>query len=168
VKYFLARSELLVEGDCRFVAVVSLDVDDPSAALLGNLAQTPNQRGSDSLSAMRLGDSEVVDVDLASRALELVELLGNEPADDFLNYERDERDHMFLLQQSAEIRIVGWFGTVRLGLAERMSKHRIQLAYERHIARGEPANGDTGSVGHTSPQRAFGLAANTACARLDV
>src|SRR5689334_11430848 len=105
VQHFLARAELLVERDRGVVAVVRLDVDDPRTALSRDLAETLDEGGRDSASAMWLGDGEVVDVELTPSALELVELVGDEPADDLLGHARDESNHVLLLEEGTKIRI---------------------------------------------------------------
>src|SRR5918994_6135417 len=76
----LANPKLLVERDRRVVAVIGLNVDDPGAAPGGDLAQVLDEGGRDALAAMLRADGKVIDVHLAPGPLELVELIGDEPA----------------------------------------------------------------------------------------
>src|SRR3954453_6727357 len=79
MEHCLAYPELLVKRGGRIVAVVGLNVDHIGTAPGGDLAQACDQGRRDALSSMFRADSKVVDVHLAPRLLELVELVGHEP-----------------------------------------------------------------------------------------
>lgn len=62
-----------------FVAVVSLNVEDPGAALCGHLAQVLDNGGGDAPSSMLCADHKVIDIQLAPRRLKLGQFVGDEP-----------------------------------------------------------------------------------------
>jgi hypothetical protein len=134
MQHFLARPELVVERDGRLVTMVGLDIDDPGAATGGDLAQMPDQSGRDTSAAMRFGDREVVDVDLATRLFELVEFIGDQPTHDILARQRHESDDMLLGEQTLQIGIAWRLCAVGLRFGEGFAEHRIQLANERNVA----------------------------------
>ena len=129
----LAHAELVVERDGRIVAMVGLDIDDPGAAAGGDPAQMPDQCGGDALPAMRLIHRQVIDVDLASRLFELVELIGDKPSHHRLAGQGDEHDHMVLGEQSLAIGLARRLALVGLRLAEGDTEQGVQLTKKRNV-----------------------------------
>ena len=93
-----ARAELFVERDGRVVAVIGLHVDDPAAARRRDFAQMLDQPRRDVPSAMLFRDGKIVDVEFASRSLELVELVCDEAAEDLFAAQCNKDDDMVLRQ----------------------------------------------------------------------
>ena len=132
----LARAELAVERDRRVVAVVGLHENDPRAALRSDLLQVSDQRGRDPAPAMKFCDSEIVDIDLASRLLELRQLVRDEAADNSSFRQRSQRDHMLLRQQVLQIGLARWNGIVTLRI-EGLTEQRVQFLKQGDIYRRE-------------------------------
>jgi hypothetical protein len=140
LQHLLARSELLVQRDGRVVAVISLDVDDPRAPLGRDLAEALDQRGRHSLAPVIRGNRQVIDVNLAPLLLELVELVGDEPAAHLARSNRHQRDDVFLRQLAPEIRVVRRLRGVGLGVAECLAEQSVERTREHNIGWSEPAN----------------------------
>ena len=87
--------------------------------------------------AVRLGDGEVVDVHLAALALELLEDVGGEAADDRLAVERRQTDERRLGEQCPEVVVGGDGALVRVGLAERIAERAQEALQDGDVADGE-------------------------------
>src|SRR5260221_3791550 len=107
VQHLLADAQLRVERDGRLVAMVGLHIDHPRTALARDLTQTLNQAGGDSLPSVRPGDREVVDVDLAARAFQLVELVRHQSTQHVGAVGGREHDHVLLAQDLPAIGVAG-------------------------------------------------------------
>src|SRR3546814_3473201 len=70
----------------------------------GDLLQLLEQRGGDAPAAMVGGNCQIVDVELAARLLELLQLVGGEAADDLAVLQRHQRGKGGIIQQPALIR----------------------------------------------------------------
>lgn len=78
----LAKAPFAVERDGRRIHKIGLNHDDMGAEIRGDGLQMLDQARRNLL-ATRLGvDREIVDVDLAALLLELLQLIGDEAADD--------------------------------------------------------------------------------------
>src|SRR3546814_2350042 len=71
-----------VERYGGFILEIGLHEDDVAAALRADLPELLDERRRDALAPVRLGHRQIVDVDLASLLLELLELISGQPADD--------------------------------------------------------------------------------------
>jgi len=78
MQHLLTISKLAIERDGSVIAVVGLNIDDPGTAPRGDVAQVLDQAGCDAPPPMFRADGKVVDVDLAPRSFEFVELIGDE------------------------------------------------------------------------------------------
>lgn len=76
----LAHTQFRIESNRRIVAVVGLHVDDPGPAFGSDALQLADQGRRDALAPGILSDGKIVDVDLAARLLELLQLIGRELA----------------------------------------------------------------------------------------
>jgi hypothetical protein len=97
---------------------------------------------------MRLGDRQVVDVDLAARPLELLQLVGHQPADHLAARERDQGGHVVASEESREVGLARRLAAIGLRVLERHAEQRVEAARERQVGRGEAVDGD--GLGHRS------------------
>ena len=97
VQHFLADAELFVKCDRWAIAVVGLDVDDPGATRDSDFAQSLEERGCNTTSAVRLRNRKIKDIQLSPGALDLVEFVRYKPADNLPRQERNEHDQAFLV-----------------------------------------------------------------------
>src|SRR4051812_7014222 len=95
----LPRSERRVQFHRRSVAGIRLHEDYPRAVGLRHGLQMPNQARGNSLSPVRLGNGEVIDVDLAALLLELLENICRQSAGDLVAVKCDDDDEVVLTQQ---------------------------------------------------------------------
>lgn len=128
MQHGLALPELVVEGERRLVAVIALDEDHPGAALAGDAAQRVDQRGRDATAAPGLGHREVVDVDLAAFLLELLELVGDQPAGDVPADARDKDADVRPRQQPAQVGIAGRCALEGLAFVEGFPEQPVERA----------------------------------------
>src|SRR3546814_2270542 len=91
VQHSRARAELAIECDGRRVVAIGLHEDHIGAPYRGDLLQLLEQRGGDAPAAMVGGNCQIVDVELAARLLELLQLVGGEAADDLAVLQRHQR-----------------------------------------------------------------------------
>ncbi len=80
----LSRAKTLVQVDGGIVSSISLHEYDVRPALPRDALQLVDRARRNAAAAMLLRDGQVVNVDLASLALELPQLVGGEPADDLI------------------------------------------------------------------------------------
>lgn len=137
MEHVLARAELLVKRQRGIVAVVALDEDHPGAALARDPAQRGDQGRGDALPPPGLGNREVVDVDLAARLFELLQLVGDQPADDIVPVEGDENADMRLGQQAPQVRIVRRRALEGLAFVEGLAEQPVERADLRELVRSE-------------------------------
>ncbi len=100
---------------------------------LAMFAQSADERGGDSLAPVRLSDGEIVDVDLAARLFELLELVGDEATHDRRALERDEHQNVGLGQDPREVGIARRPSLVGVTLAERRAEHRVERPGEQQV-----------------------------------
>ena len=62
MQHFFANPKFLIKGDCWIVAIIGLNIDDPSAASRGNFPQMLNESGCDALPSMLSAYGKVIDV----------------------------------------------------------------------------------------------------------
>src|SRR3546814_8435602 len=82
VQHVFANAQFGVERYGGFILEIGLHEDDVAAALRADLPELLDERRRDALAPVRLGHRQIVDVDLASLLLELLELISGQPADD--------------------------------------------------------------------------------------
>ena len=108
--------------------------------LLGRLAdETAEAAGLPEFPGARVGrvDGEVVGSDLAAVLFELVELVGDEPADDLITVHRRQRDDVRLRQELREVGVGRWIADIAHPILERVGKHGEHAAHERGVGGGE-------------------------------
>src|SRR3546814_5303225 len=75
VQHVFANAQFGVERYGGFILEIGLHEDDVAAALRADLPELLDERRRDALAPVRLGHRQIVDVDLASLLLELLELI---------------------------------------------------------------------------------------------
>jgi len=128
VQYIFADAYFPVKRDRRSVAAIGLHVYHPRITFRGNFPQVLDQRCRNSPAPMALGDSQIVDIELAPCTLELVELVSHESPDNLPGRKSNQRDHIFFREQSRQIGIARRGAAVGFRIAERFTKDRIQRA----------------------------------------
>ena len=131
--HVLARSQRLVKPDRWIVAVISLHEDGPDLAFLCDALEALNQRRRDSAASMILSDGQVVDVNLAPRLFELVQLVGHEPAHDLAAQAGDEHDDVLLAEQRFEIRPAWRLRAICRGLGKGSPEQCVEFFNDGHI-----------------------------------
>src|SRR6185369_17442365 len=99
VQHVFTAPKLAVERNRRRIYEVGLDEGDVRAALLGDGADGMNERRRDPLAAVGGRDSEIVDVKLAARLLELAQLVGGDAPHHVVLPERREGDEARAIEQ---------------------------------------------------------------------
>ncbi len=91
----------------------------------------------DAPAPVRFGDGEVVDVDLAARLFELLELVRRQPADDHVAVQRRERDEVGFAEEPPQVVVTRDGALVRVRIVERRAEDGEQLPHHREVGRGE-------------------------------
>lgn len=107
-RFCSGHAQALVEFDGRKVFTVGLNKNDLGSKAMSDLAQLPNQLPSDAATAKRLGNSEIVEINLAGLLLDLFKLIGNQAANNLrvsggLRLDRCDRDELRLSQKPPQV-----------------------------------------------------------------
>src|SRR5215813_10563995 len=137
MEHLLARAQRLVEPDCRIVSVIGLNEDGPGLAYVRDVLQVTDQGRRDSPPALTFGDGQVVDVDLAPRAFELVQLVGHQSAHDLVVQAGDEHDDVLLGEKGLQIGPAWRLRAIGRGLCKGATEQRVEFLKERGARRGE-------------------------------
>jgi hypothetical protein len=98
------------------------------------------------LAAVFGGHRQVVDVDLAARLFELVQLVGDQPADDLVALQRGDRDEAVAAEQPFGVSGCRPLRGVARRVFESRAEHRAQRVHQRRVAGQQAAD-------HESPRR---------------
>src|SRR4029453_4469923 len=128
------RAERLVQRDRRRGATIRLDEDHTRAAGARDRLQRLDEASPDAPPAVCLGYCDVVDVDLAALALELLEDVGDEAPDALRAVERRQGDERRLVEQRAEVAVGGDRVLVRVGLAEGLAERPQQALQDGDVS----------------------------------
>jgi len=103
--------------------------------LLRDSPKLVDQIACDPFSAVILRDREIVDVNLASVLLELVQLVRGESADDFISAQRCKDDDVRLGECRLQVRVTRNGTLISISVVERLSKNVEELFEDFNVGR---------------------------------
>ena len=139
-RLFLAHAELAVEGDGRFVLLFALDEDHPAVRFAGDLPHGFDKRRGNAQAPRVRGHGEVIDVDFATRLLELAQAVSTEAAHDPSLGNGRDHDHVGVGQEGTTVIVIRRVAEISVALVERLRENGIQLAQQWQVLRSQPAN----------------------------
>ena len=131
----LAAAQPGVQRDGGIVPVVGLHEDDPGAAFARDPAELRDQRGRDALATMRLGDGEVVEIDLAALLLVLAMLVGDQAADHLVRLHGGDRDEGVAGKQPLQAYLQGYIDSGNVTTISNLQVEGEQVSYDWSITR---------------------------------
>jgi hypothetical protein len=103
----LMWGDRLVEGDGACIGFVRLYEDDVRSASAADIPERVDQRRGEAVTAVPLGQGEVVKINLAALLLELLQLVRGESTDDIPVAHSGDGDERLVTQRSTQTVVAG-------------------------------------------------------------
>lgn len=101
----LADTQLGIERDCGWIGDISLDIYNVGATIGCNRFQMINQGRCDALAAAFVGNSKIINIDLAALLLEFSEFVSHEPANNYVATYGCKSDKVISSEKACQVRV---------------------------------------------------------------